>query len=112
MLYKISKKKLFKVLQDFPTTFNNMKAVAESRQRRLQHYMSPDKHKLHPEDEVDIEDSKTELFGADADRVASALDEESSRMRGKIRQSHKIAGMKRGAILTGRHKAKVGPISK
>ena len=80
-----------------------MKGVAESRRRRLQHYMNPRKHKLLPQDEVDIEDSKTELFGADAEKVVSAKDEESSRVRSKMRQSHRVAGMKRGAILTGRH---------
>jgi len=80
-----------------------MKGVAESRRRRLQHYMNPRKYKLLPQDEVDIEDSKTELFGADAEKVVSAKDEESSRVRSKMRQSHRVAGMKRGAILTGRH---------
>ena len=112
MLYKISKNKLFTVLQDFPSTRSGMKKVAASRQRRLQHYMNPKTTRLHPEDEIDIEDSKTELFGADTEKVVSARDEESSRIRGKMRQSHKIAGMKRGAILTGRHKAKVVSIAK
>eukprot|EP00551_Chaetoceros_affinis_P008086 CAMPEP_0203682564 /NCGR_PEP_ID=MMETSP0090-20130426/46330_1 /ASSEMBLY_ACC=CAM_ASM_001088 /TAXON_ID=426623 /ORGANISM="Chaetoceros affinis, Strain CCMP159" /LENGTH=88 /DNA_ID=CAMNT_0050551563 /DNA_START=359 /DNA_END=625 /DNA_ORIENTATION=- len=79
-----------------------MKGVAESRQRRLQHYMNPRKYELLPQDEVDIEDSKTELFGADAEKVVSKKEEESSRIRSKIRQS-RVAGMKRGAILTGRH---------
>ena len=103
MLYKISKRKLLAVLQDSPTAYNEMKAVAESRNRRLQHYINPQKYKLLPKDEVDVQDSKTELFGADAEKVVSAKDEEMSRIRSKTRQSHRIAGMKRGAILTGRH---------
>lgn len=81
-------------MHDFPSTLATMKEVAESRQRRLQHYMNPNEHKLLPKDEIDIEDSKTELFGADAEKVASAKEEE-------MRQSHRIP--KRGAILTGRH---------
>ena len=104
MLYKISKEKLFSVLQDFPSTSGDMKAVAESRQRRLQHYTNPQKYELLPGDEVDTEDSKTELFGADAEKIVSAKEEESSRMRGKLRVSNRVAAMKRSAILTGRHK--------
>jgi hypothetical protein len=106
MLYRISKKKLLAVLQDFPSTFTAMKGVAESRQRRLEHYINPQMHKLLPKDEVDAEDAKTELFGADAEKVVSAKDEQSSRVRSKMRQSQRVPGMKRGAILTGRHTAK------
>ncbi len=100
MLYKITRSKLLKVLRDFPSTFDTMKAVAESRQRRLQHYMDPTQYKLLPEDEVDIEDSKTELFGADADKVVSEKEQE-------MRQSHRLP--KRGAILTGRHTLRKRP---
>ncbi len=71
-----------------------MTEVAESRQRRLKHYMNPKKYKLLQKDEIDVEDSKTELFGADAEKVASTKEEE-------MRKSHRIP--KRGAILTGRH---------
>lgn len=106
MLYKIAKSKLLAVLHDFPSTFGDMKTVAESRMRRLQHYSNPKKYELLPQDEVDIEDSKTELFGADAERVVSAKEEESSRARSRIRQTHRVPAMKRNAIVTGRHTAK------
>ena len=62
--------------------------------------MNPTKYELLPQDEIDVEDSKTELFGADADKVVSNKEIE---VRSKMRQSQRVAGMKRGAILTGRH---------
>ncbi len=46
-----------------------MMNVAHSRRRRLAHYLNPKGVSLHPGDEVDVEDSKTELFGKDADLI-------------------------------------------
>lgn len=46
-----------------------MTNVAQSRRRRLAHYMNPGSNTLVPGDEVDVEDSKTELFGKDADKI-------------------------------------------
>ena len=54
-----------------------MRSVAGGRVRRLEHYLDPGaKGPLAGEDEVDSEDSKTALFGADADRIATAKAEE------------------------------------
>lgn len=90
MLYRISKERLLMILQDFPHTLASMVGVAESRQRRLQHYVDPEKHPLRPTDEIDAEDCKTELFGVDADKVVLDKEEQNSR-RMKGRQSHRFA---------------------
>jgi len=92
MLFKISKSKLLTVLKDFPDTFESMVKVAESRQRRLKHYISPANNPLSKEDEIDPEDCKTELFGADADKIVSVKDEEVNRSK-KNRQSHRFAAI-------------------
>ena len=91
MLYKITKAKLLSILLDFPDTHTAMVKIAESRNRRLKHYMNPTKNNLLPEDEVDAEDCKTELFGADAGEIVSAKEEEIFRARVKNRQSHRMA---------------------
>ena len=70
MLYKISKARLLAVLQDFPEMAERMRKTAEGRVRRLEYYLDPTNKTLAKEDEVDAEDSKTDLFGADADVVA------------------------------------------
>ena len=70
MLYKISKARLLAVLQDFPEMAERMRKTAEGRVRRLEYYLDPTNKTLSKEDEVDAEDSKTDLFGADADVVA------------------------------------------
>jgi len=105
-LYKISKKKLFEVLRDFPESFSKMKRVAESRHRRLKHYINPEQHPLLPNDEIDSEDCKTELFGVDAENVVTLKEEESMK---KSRQSHRMATIQRRpaqhrAIQTSRHR--------
>jgi len=98
LLYRISKENLLIVLQDFPDTLASMTGVAESRQRRLQHYIDPEKHRLLPADEIDAEDCKTELFGVDADKVVLDKEEESSRTRMKGRQSHRFATIQRNQV--------------
>eukprot|EP00558_Chaetoceros_sp_UNC1202_P003548 CAMPEP_0197248536 /NCGR_PEP_ID=MMETSP1429-20130617/40098_1 /TAXON_ID=49237 /ORGANISM="Chaetoceros sp., Strain UNC1202" /LENGTH=81 /DNA_ID=CAMNT_0042709787 /DNA_START=116 /DNA_END=358 /DNA_ORIENTATION=- len=72
-----------------------MMNVAESRHRRLQHYVNPDEFPLLEEDEVDPEDCKTELFGADAEKIVSAKKEEVNRTRIKGRTSHRFATIQR-----------------
>mmetsp|Transcript_18764 Transcript_18764/g.37626 ORF Transcript_18764/g.37626 Transcript_18764/m.37626 type:complete len:134 (+) Transcript_18764:4056-4457(+) len=76
MLYKISKERLLAVLQDFPEMAERIKKVAESRVRRLEYHLDPKNKPFRSEDEVDAEDSETDLFGADADVVARAKHEE------------------------------------
>lgn len=46
-----------------------MRKVAQSRQKRLAHYLDPKNVPLDPTDAVDAEDSRTELFGQDADEI-------------------------------------------
>ena len=83
------------VLQDFPDTLASMVGVAESRQRRLQHYVDPEKYRLRSTDEIDTEDCKTDLFGVDAEKVVLEKEEETSRAKMKGRQSHRFAISKR-----------------
>eukprot|EP00957_Ditylum_brightwellii_P032888 2493533-Ditylum_brightwellii.AAC.1 len=68
-----------------------MKTVAQSRQRRLLHYIKPKENPLYAMDEVDGEDRKTDLFGVDADQVEYEKEEEFGRMN--PRQSHRISSM-------------------
>lgn len=70
MLYKISRARLLDVLQDFPEMAERMRKTAKGRVRRLEYYLDPANKTLSKEDEIDPEDSKTDLFGADADVVA------------------------------------------
>jgi len=91
MLYKIDKESLMRILQDFPGTASAMKTVAQSRQRRLLHYIKPKENPLYAMDEVDGEDRKTDLFGVDADQVEYEKEEEFGRMN--PRQSHRISSM-------------------
>lgn len=107
MLYRISKLKLLTVLQDFPDTLVTMKKVAVSRVNRLQHYVSPEKYDLKPEDEVDSEDRKTELFGVDAEEVMHAKAEENSRFRLKSRHSHRHALIRNNPIF-GKNGKRIG----
>jgi hypothetical protein len=76
MFFKINKANLQSVLKDFPDTYSSMVEVAESRQRRLYHYIDPATYPLAKADEIDHEDCKTELFGADAEQIVSAKQEE------------------------------------
>ena len=46
-----------------------MTSIAESRWRRLDHYIDPTINPLIPEDEIDAEDCETKLFGVDAEEV-------------------------------------------
>jgi hypothetical protein len=94
MFFKICKSKLLTVLTDFPDTLSTMVEVAESRQRRLYHYIDPSSHLLAKEDEIDPEDCKTELFGADAEQIVSAK-EEVNKSRLKHRYTHRLAAIQK-----------------
>ena len=95
MLYKVGRQKLLEILHNFPEMAKVMKRVSWSRKRRLEHYVNPTEAPLFPEDEVDDEDCKTELFGVDAEQVASAKEEEFGRKQfgRKSRQSHRVSSM-------------------
>lgn len=94
MFFKINKKQLLSVLKDFPETFEAMVNVAESRQRRLGHYIDPTNNPLAKEDEIDPEDCKTELFGADAEQIVTAKEEETHKSRLKQhRHTHRLAAI-------------------
>jgi len=97
MLFKISKEKLTAVLKDFPETMTNMVKVAESRHRRLKHYIDPSKYALAKEDEIDSEDCKTELFGADAEQIVSAKEDE-VKTHSRTRKNHRMAAIQRSPI--------------
>ena len=85
-----------------------MNSVAQSRRRRLAHYLNPTGVALAPEDEIDVEDSKTELFGKDADRIlqdkekATELDRIHSGIKPKRRHALPISNPtgRRGASIT------------
>ena len=81
-------------MTDFPDTLSTMVEVAESRQRRLYHYIDPSSHLLAKEDEIDPEDCKTELFGADAEQIVSAK-EEVNKSRLKHRYTHRLAAIQK-----------------
>ncbi len=91
---------MLNILNDFPASLENMTSIAESRRRRLDHYIDPTTNPLMPEDEIDAEDCKTELFGVDADKVVSVKDEQFEQTRAhariKARQSHRLATIQRG----------------
>lgn len=91
VLYSISKENLLRVLQDYPEIMRGMKRVARSRKNRLKHYIDPAKNGLDPEDEIDSEDCKTELFGVDADEVTHIKDSafENSRRKAHVGIGHK-----------------------
>jgi CRP-like cAMP-binding protein len=95
LLFKISKDDLLAVLSDFPDTLDFMVDVARKRQRRLKHYVNPLKYALSKEDEIDSEDCKTELFGADAEQICSKKEEEVSRYRMNTRKPHRMVGIQR-----------------
>lgn len=57
-------------MRDYPAIETKMTNVAQSRRRRLAHYRNPGSNALAPGDELDVEDSKTELFGKDADKIS------------------------------------------
>ena len=62
----------------YPTVESRMTRVAQSRRRRLAHYRNPKQVKLDPADEIDHEDSQTELFGVDADKILHDKEQESN----------------------------------
>jgi CRP-like cAMP-binding protein len=79
LLYRLSKSKLLPLLHDYPFVETKMTEVAQSRRRRLAHYLDPKIVPLDPLDEVDAEDCQTELFGVDADTILRAKQEEATK---------------------------------
>ena len=69
MLYRLRKSNLLTLLHDYPAIQSKMKNVAQSRQRRLAHYLDPKEVTLASGDEIDTEDCKTALFGMDAEKI-------------------------------------------
>ncbi len=63
VLYTLNRDSLLNILEDYPATSQYMKKIAASRQRRVRHFLNPSSIKLAPEDEIDLEDSKTEFVG-------------------------------------------------
>ena len=59
MLYRLRKSSLISLLRDYPAMQSKMKNVAQSRRRRLAHYINPNEVSLAPGDEIDTEDCKT-----------------------------------------------------
>ncbi len=76
MLHRLRKSDLLSLLQDHPSIETKMTNTAQSRKRRLAHYFDPKKVPLEAGDEVDAEDSRTELFGVDADKILQDKEEE------------------------------------
>ena len=70
-------------LHDYPETLEFMKRVAEKRLRRLQHFINPSKVPFRVDDEVDEEDSKTELFGVDTTKLVHVKEEEATKSRSR-----------------------------
>ena len=63
VLYMLDRERLIEILEDYPETAQYLRKIATSRQRRVRHFISPNTCFLAPEDELDVEDSKTELVG-------------------------------------------------
>ena len=59
MLYRLRKSSLISLLRDYPAMQSKMTNVAQSRRRRLAHYINPNEVSLSPGDEIDTEDCKT-----------------------------------------------------
>ncbi len=76
MLYRIRKKDLTSLLHDYPEVEAKMRRIAQSRRKRLAHYINPNETKLSPEDQVDTEDSLTDLFGLPSEEISVAKDVE------------------------------------
>ncbi|KAL3808213.1 hypothetical protein ACHAXA_006316 [Cyclostephanos tholiformis] len=90
-LYRLQKAHLLSLLADYPAIEMKMMSVAQSRRRRLAHYLNPKGVTLAPGDEVDVEDSKTELFGQDADRILQDKEKENelNRLQSGIKQKRR-----------------------
>lgn len=88
VLYKIDKESLMSILPEFPETREKLHRIAETRNRRLNHFMDPDSFVLAPGDEIDSEDRKTELFGLDAAEAVHTKEE-------KLEKKRRIAGIKK-----------------
>jgi len=88
VLYKIDKESLMSILPEFPETREKLQRIAETRNRRLNHFMDPENFVLAPGDEIDSEDRKTELFGLDAAEAVHTKEE-------KLEKKRRIAGIKK-----------------
>lgn len=55
MLYRLTKAKLLPLLKDYPFVETRMTEIAQSRRRRLAHYLDPTNVQMQPGDEIDAE---------------------------------------------------------
>lgn len=92
MLYRIRKNDLVSLLHDFPEIEAKMRITAQSRRKRLAHYLNPKEAKLSTEDEIDTEDSRTDLFGVPPEEVVLEKNEE-------CKQERIESGLKRRTVL-------------
>lgn len=67
MLYRLRKSALLSLLNDYPAIQSRMINVAQSRRRRVKHFLKPNETRLEKGDAIDSEDCKTSLFGVDAE---------------------------------------------
>ena len=81
MLYRLTRSNLLPLLKDYPYVEAKMTDIAQSRRRRLAHYLDPKHVVLEPGDEIDAEDCQTELFGVDADKILRDKEEEYNQER-------------------------------
>jgi CRP-like cAMP-binding protein len=96
-LYKLSQVNVINAFNDYPETFQCMKRVAEKRLQRLQHFLDPSKFPLGGDDEVDEEDSKTELFGVDTKTIVHEKEEAAAKSRSR-KMSKRYATIQRHPI--------------
>lgn len=83
-----------------------MMKVAQSRQRRLDHYLDPKNVPLATEDEIDAEDCRTALFGQDADDLTLLKEEEMNKERfnsGIMPRKSNVYEGRRNANISKRH---------
>mmetsp|Transcript_29712 Transcript_29712/g.63645 ORF Transcript_29712/g.63645 Transcript_29712/m.63645 type:complete len:859 (+) Transcript_29712:79-2655(+) len=74
MLYRLKKKNLLSLLKDYPSVESKMIELAKRRRKRLAHHLDPQYVWLEPDEEVDAEDSRTDLFGVDAKKIKNDKD--------------------------------------
>eukprot|EP00956_Cyclotella_meneghiniana_P029790 scaffold73305_cov71-Cyclotella_meneghiniana.AAC.2 len=88
-----------------------MTEIAQSRRRRLAHYLDPKNVTMQPGDEIDAEDCRTELFGKDADKILRAKEEElnQERLQAGRRRPHHNTGT--GGHIRRRHASISGDAS-
>jgi hyperpolarization activated cyclic nucleotide-gated potassium channel 2 len=91
LLYHVAAEDFRDLLEDFPDREEYVCRVAKSRQRRIVQYLSGDDKTGAGGDDLDEEDAKTDLFGADADEMMSVKDREADKNRTNARISRQAA---------------------